>query len=153
MKQLRPADAAVEDKVLLIEATYLNIPTPRVHIAVALLVMTMQQLSGINMMIFYAVAIFADAHIEISSNALASLLAALQVGNTASPFVLLSYTLKTHNTPMAHGHSELYRSLASFAENGLQQKASLNGIFRNGDGSLPSYVVKLCFRSDIAVSV
>ncbi|XP_064482637.1 uncharacterized protein LOC135395335 [Ornithodoros turicata] len=89
MREIRPADAAVDDELLVIEATYLNIPTPRVHIAVAVLIMFLQQFSGINSIIFYAGATFSDAGVNLSPDALASLLAALQVSVTMTAVALL----------------------------------------------------------------
>ncbi|XP_077498001.1 facilitated trehalose transporter Tret1-like [Amblyomma americanum] len=80
LRKLRGPRFKLENQECLdIEEVFACDPTPHLHVFLALLVHCLQQLSGINMIIFYAPALLADSGLVISSASSFLFIAGLQV--------------------------------------------------------------------------
>ncbi|CAN7985732.1 unnamed protein product, partial [Ixodes hexagonus] len=82
LRLLRRSDADVDDECRAIEATFASVPTPAVHVLLALHVMFLQQFSGINMVIFYSSITFANAGVSLAASDVSILVGVLQVAIT-----------------------------------------------------------------------
>ncbi|XP_037508753.1 facilitated trehalose transporter Tret1 [Rhipicephalus sanguineus] len=80
--KLRGPNFRVEDECAAIQQVFSRVPTPPFHVLMAFHVHFLQQFSGINMLIFYARAIFANAGVTVTAANSSVIIAALQVAAT-----------------------------------------------------------------------